>query len=118
VTEFLGKNATAIKRLYSDRQAAEKGIQKNDSQDSSDQEDVGEDDSVDNSKVLSLPEFKKQLQATFESVKGQQEIWANAVDQITAFGPRRTGANLLIDTTKDCICGRLFVSSVPFLDVN
>jgi ribosome assembly protein 1 len=107
VTEFLGKNATAIKRLYSDRQAAEKGTEKSGSQDSSEQEDVDEDDLVDNSKVLSLQEFKKQLQATFESVKGQREIWANAVEQITAFGPPRTGANLLIDTTKDCICGRL-----------
>lgn len=107
VTEFLGKNATAIKRLYSDRQAAEKGTEKSASQDSSEQEDVDEDDRVDNSKVLSLQEFKKQLQATFESVKGQREVWANVVEQITAFGPRRTGANLLIDTTKDCICGRL-----------
>jgi ribosome assembly protein 1 len=109
VTEFLGKNAAAIKRLYSDRQAADKGLQKNGSQDSSDQEDVDDDDLVDNSKVLSLQEFKKQLQATFESVKGQREIWANAVEQITAFGPRRTGANILIDTTRDCICGRLYV---------
>jgi ribosome assembly protein 1 len=107
VTEFLGKNATAIKRLYSDRQAAEKKTERSDSQDSSDQEDVDEDDLVDNSRILSLQEFKKQLHATFENVKGQREIWANAVEQITAFGPRRTGANLLIDTTKDCICGRL-----------
>ena len=113
VTEFLGKNATAIKRFYSDRQAAEKRTDQKHSQDSSEQEDVDEDDLVDNSKILSLAEFKKQLQATFESVKGQREIWANAVEQITAFGPRRTGANILIDATNDCICGRLYVSSFP-----
>ena len=107
VTEFLGKNATAIKRFYSDRQAAEKKTERSDPQDSSEQEDVDEDDLVDNSRILSLQEFKKQLHATFENVKGQREIWANAVEQITAFGPRRSGANLLIDTTKDCICGRL-----------
>jgi ribosome assembly protein 1 len=107
VTEFLGKNAIAIKRLYSDRQAAERRTGKENSQDSSEQEDIDEDVLVDNSNVLSLAEFKKQLQATFESVKGPREIWANAVEQITAFGPRRTGANVLIDTTKDCICGRL-----------
>jgi ribosome assembly protein 1 len=107
VIEFLGKNATAIKRLYSDRRAAEKRIEKNNSQDSSEQDDVDEDDLVDNSKVLSLAEFKKQLQTTFENVKGQREIWVNVVEQITAFGPRRTGANILIDATKDCICGRL-----------
>jgi len=104
VSEFLSKNSSAIKRLYSDRQAAEKGIEVNADRDGSDQEDV--DDVIDRTKVLSLPEFKKQLQTTFEGVKGQRDIWANAVEQITAFGPRRTGPNLLIDATKDGICGR------------
>ncbi|KAL2075750.1 hypothetical protein VTL71DRAFT_693 [Oculimacula yallundae] len=104
VSEFLAKNSSAIKRLYSDRQAAEKGIEANGDKEGSDQDDV--DDLIDSTKVLSLPEFKKQLQATFEGVKGQRDVWANAVDQITAFGPRRTGPNLLIDSTKDGICGR------------
>ncbi|CZT40755.1 probable translation elongation factor eEF4 [Rhynchosporium secalis] len=102
VSEFLAKNASAIKRLYSDRQAAEKGVEVNG--DKEDHEDI--DDVIDSKKVLSLPEFKRQIQATFEGVKGQREIWANAVEQITAFGPRRTGPNLLIDSTKDGICGR------------
>jgi len=103
VTNFLSKNFSAIKRLYSERQAEEQGK----TEDASDQEEVDEDNLVDNTKILSLPEFKKQLQATFESVKGQRDIWAHAVDQISAFGPRRTGPNLLIDATKDSICGRL-----------
>jgi ribosome assembly protein 1 len=102
VTEYLSKNSPAIKRLYSDRQAAEKG----DYNEAAEQEDV-DDSLVDTTNVLSLPDFKKQLQATFESVKGQRDIWANAVEQITAFGPRRTGPNLLIDATKDAICGHL-----------
>ncbi|TVY44092.1 Ribosome assembly protein 1 [Lachnellula cervina] len=105
VTEFLSKNFSAIKRLYSERQAEEKGRQ-TDGQDGSDQEDVDEDGVVDHTKILSLAEFKKKLQATFESVKGQRDIWANVVDQISAFGPRRTGPNLLIDATKEGICGR------------
>lgn len=100
VTEYLGKNTTAIKRLYSDRQAAEKGIEVDE------QEDI-DDSLVDATKILSLPEFKKQLQEVFAGVKGQRDVWANAVEQITAFGPRRTGPNLLIDATKDAICGRL-----------
>jgi ribosome assembly protein 1 len=108
LTEFLSKNFSAIKRLYSERQAEEQGKQI-DVQDGSDQEDVDEDGLVDHSKILSLAEFKKQLQATFEGVKGQRDVWANAVEQISAFGPRRTGPNLLIDTTKDSICGRLCV---------
>ncbi|KAM3083800.1 Cytoplasmic GTPase/eEF2-like protein (ribosomal biogenesis) [Clarireedia jacksonii] len=105
VTEFLGKNSGAIKRLYSDRQAEEKSKKTEDSPDSTEQEEV--DELVGGEKVLSLAEFKKQLQETFEGVKGQRDIWTSAVDQITAFGPRRTGPNLLIDATKDNILGKL-----------
>jgi ribosome assembly protein 1 len=106
VTEFLAKNSVAIKRLYSDRQAAVKAVESNGAEDASEQEEV-DDGLVDATKVLSLSEFKQQLQTTFESVKGQRDIWTNAVEQITAFGPRRTGPNLLIDATADGICGRL-----------
>ncbi|PQE33579.1 elongation factor 2 protein [Rutstroemia sp. NJR-2017a WRK4] len=104
VTEFLSKNSGAIKRLYSDRQAEEKSKNTEDSADSTEQEDV--DELVGGEKVLSMVDFKKQLQETFEGVKGQRDIWASAVDQITAFGPRRTGPNLLIDATKDSILGK------------
>ncbi|KAJ5042862.1 uncharacterized protein L3040_004254 [Drepanopeziza brunnea f. sp. 'multigermtubi'] len=104
VTNFLSKNSSAIKRLYSDREAVEKSVTANGETTSAEQVDV--DDVLDNKKVLSLAEFKKELQTTFEGVKGQRDIWANAVEQITAFGPRRTGPNLLIDRTKDGICGR------------
>lgn len=107
VTDFLVKNQSAVKRLYADRQAEEQGQKKEETDESSDSEDVDE-ELVDTLNVLSLPEFKKQLQKAFESVKGQQrEVWANAVEQITAFGPRRTGPNLLIDATKDSIFSRL-----------
>lgn len=103
VTEFLGKNSSAIRRLYSNRQAAEKSVESNSKQ----EEDVDDDDLVDSTKVLSLLEFKRQLQAAFDSVKGQRDVWTNAVEQITAFGPRRTGPNLLIDRTPEAICGKL-----------
>jgi ribosome assembly protein 1 len=102
VTDFLGKNSAAIKRLYSDRQAAEKGTQNGDPA-----EDDMDDDLVDATRILSLPDFKKQLQCAFDSVKGQRDIWSNAVEQISTFGPRRTGPNLLIDATQEDICGRL-----------
>lgn len=107
VTEFLGKNAGAIKRLYSDRQAEEKSKKTGDdyNQKSTEQEEV--DEVLGGEKVLSLAEFKEELQKTFEGVKGQRDIWASAVDQITAFGPRRTGPNLLLDSTTDGILGKL-----------
>jgi ribosome assembly protein 1 len=111
VSAFLTRNSSAIKRLYSDRQAEEKGQKTDSAQDASEQEDV-EDDLVDNAKILSLAEFKMQLQAAFESVKGQRDVWANAVEQITGFGPRRAGPNILIDATEDTICGRLYVATL------
>ncbi|CAD6444159.1 b94f5ddc-8449-4f80-b578-dbb960f8be2e [Sclerotinia trifoliorum] len=106
VTEFLVKNAGAIKRLYSDRQAEEKSKKTSDdsTQETIEQEEV--DELLGGEKVLSLAEFKKELQKTFEGVKGQKDIWASAVDQITAFGPRRTGPNLLLDSTTDGILGK------------
>ncbi|KAL3423198.1 elongation factor Tu GTP binding domain-containing protein [Phlyctema vagabunda] len=107
VTEFLGKNAGAIKRLYSDRQAEKQGNNTDVPEDSSEQDEIDDSTGVSGTQTLSLEEFKKQLQKTFEKVKGQQrEIWANAVEQIAAFGPRRTGPNLLIDATKEGVCGR------------
>ena len=39
----------------------------------------------------------------FKETKGQREVWANVIDKIAAFGPRRVGPNLLIDTTSDGI---------------
>ena len=112
VTEFLARNSNAIKRLYSERQAAEQGRQTNGEQDGQngvEQVDADENNLVDTSKIMSLEEFKKRLQKTFAVVKGQREVWSNVVEQITCFGPRRTGPNLLIDATKESICARLYV---------
>lgn len=110
VTNFLNKNAAAIKRLYSDRKAEEEskkpneenGVDKN-----GDPEDVDDKGEIGGTTVLSLEDFKKQLQQSFDSVKSEKEIWAGAVEKITAFGPRRTGPNVLIDNTKAGICGKL-----------
>ena len=106
VTEFLGKHSGVIKRLYSDRLAEERE-RKSDGTDAAPDQDDEDVEMVGSEKVLSLEEFKTQLQDTFKEIKGQKDIWINAVDQITAFGPRRTGPNILIDNTKDGICGRL-----------
>lgn len=107
VTEFLSKNSRAIKRLYAHRQAEERNGESGEKQ--TEQEALEDDEAVGGEKVLSLGEFKQQLQAVFEGVKGQRDIWSGAIDQIASFGPRRMGPNLLIDATKDSICGRVYV---------
>jgi ribosome assembly protein 1 len=57
--------------------------------------------------TLSQVDFKTQLKAVFAEAKGQKEIWADVIEKITAFGPRRIGPNILVDATKAGICGKV-----------
>jgi ribosome assembly protein 1 len=110
VTSFLNKNLTAIKRLYSDRKAEEEGKKPsvdNGIDEKAEHDELDDDGNINATRVLSLEDFKRQLQQAFESVKGEREIWTGAVERITAFGPRRIGPNILIDATKAGICGKL-----------
>ncbi|KOS16663.1 Ribosome assembly protein 1 [Escovopsis weberi] len=103
VTEFLLKNADAIKRLYKTKKSA--------AEDASDDADAIEADAeVGVGKTLSIEDFKQSLQKELETGKGR-DAWRNLVDRIAAFGPRRTGPNLLIDLTKDGILPKLFATS-------
>ncbi|EHL00479.1 putative Ribosome assembly protein 1 [Glarea lozoyensis 74030] len=112
VSDFLIKNASAIKHLYSERQSEEKSKKAGEAApDDSDSADIDEDVTVDAAQSMSLPEFKKQLSAVFEGVKGPRDIWANAVEKIAAFGPRRVGPNILIDTTEQNVCGKFLRES-------
>ncbi|KAJ9629565.1 Cytoplasmic GTPase/eEF2-like protein (ribosomal biogenesis) [Taxawa tesnikishii (nom. ined.)] len=112
VTEFLVKDASAVKRLYSEMKAEEEGRVKNagdtdqDAEHEVEQADV-EDATVGTGQLLSLADFKKQLAAAFAEAKADKDIWHDAVDKITAFGPRRTGPNLLIDASPTGICGKI-----------
>jgi len=114
VTQFLAKNVGAVKRLYSERKAEEEGRSRPEGhEEEGDQDaeheagnDVG---AAESTSILSMEEFKKQLGAAFAEAKSEKETWANAVENITAFGPRRIGPNVLIDTTKGGICGKLYV---------
>lgn len=111
VTDFLGKNAGAIKHLYS-KKAASNGLE----QDGSVADETGTDDAsideevdVSGSKFLSPEDFKKQLKNVLETGKGR-DPFKNIIDNIAAFGPRRTGPNLLIDATKEGCLPRAFES--------
>lgn len=108
VTEFLLKNAGAIRRLYSERKEQEEGkkgmtrdVENLEAQDEADEipaADTG---------MLSLLDFREKLRSAFAETKGQEHVWADVVEKIAAFGPRRTGPNLLIDATQDGTCQRL-----------
>ena len=108
VTEFLLKNAGAIRRLYSERKEQDEGKKGM----TADREDVeGQADADDlpaaDTGMLSLLDFRERLRSAFAELEGQEHIWSNVVEKIAAFGPRRTGPNLLIDATQDETCQRL-----------
>ncbi|PHH81156.1 hypothetical protein CDD82_1260 [Ophiocordyceps australis] len=100
VTEFLLKNADSIRRLYSERRWTEDG---------GGQEVIVADTDVTANSFLCADELKMQLQEQLDKGKGR-DSWRSGVQQIVAFGPRRTGPNLLIDATQDGVLGKLFPS--------
>ncbi|KAJ4304269.1 Cytoplasmic GTPase/eEF2-like protein (ribosomal biogenesis) [Collariella sp. IMI 366227] len=113
VTDFLLKNSAGVKRLYSDRKAAEEGgsdrIPSPEPATETQEDSAEADDEISlAAKALSPEELAKQLQSQFDSEKDRLDSWKSIVDRIVSFGPRRTGPNLLIDATKDQFLPKAF----------
>ncbi|KAI0199559.1 P-loop containing nucleoside triphosphate hydrolase protein [Astrocystis sublimbata] len=106
VTDFLLKNAASIKRVYAELHGKAEGEGNKD--ELLDQQDVEIDEDVVESQSLSIEELKEQLGKVLESGKGR-EAWKGIIDNIAAFGPQRTGPNLLIDATKDGLFPKVFL---------
>ena len=107
VTEYLEKNIGAIRRLYAERTA--EAIKRGESEDIHGIPGHEADHPLTaNESQLSLLEFRESLRALFTKENSQPEIWADVVEKIAAFGPRRTGPNLLIDVTKSGTCQKLY----------
>ena len=108
VTEFLLKNAGAIRRLYSQRKEQEEGKKgMTADRENVDEQAEAEEGPAADPGMLSLLDFREKLRSVFAETKGQEHIWADVVEKIAAFGPRRTGPNLLIDATPYGTCQRL-----------
>ena len=102
VTEFLLKNAAAIKELSTDHKAED-----NEASGEEAAEKIIGDADISTGKVLSADELRKQLRQLLETGKGR-EAWKNQVDNIASFGPRRAGPNMLIDATSDGCLAKVF----------
>ena len=105
LTEFLEKNIEDIKRLYAKKKAAEdiqKGVE---GPELAEAEEAGIEDVV-GSATMSMNDFKTALKGSIKELK-DRDYWSNAIEHITAFGPRRVGPNLLVDATDDKICRKL-----------
>ena len=102
VTEFIEKNAGFIRQLYAEKKAQENGSQEEDNElrEITSREDMG--GNPQRAGLKSTLDFRKKLQDTFAEASRQPDIWANVAEKIAAFGPRRTGPNILVDTTGSC----------------
>lgn len=109
VTEFLGKNAGAIKHLYAKKAAStgKDASEESTNENASDDGSIDDDNDILEAKSLSVEELKKELKRLLEVGKGR-EPFKNIIDNIAAFGPRRTGPNLLIDATKEGCLSKAF----------
>lgn len=110
VTDFLLKNAAAIKGLSTDHKSEDQ-----EQNGEANAEDIVADADVAVGQCLSADELKKQLRQLLETGKGR-DVWKNQVDNIAAFGPRRTGPNLLIDATADGVLSKVFSGEVETTD--
>ncbi|CAO1599562.1 Cytoplasmic GTPase/eEF2-like protein (ribosomal bioproteinsis) [Xanthoria calcicola] len=102
VTKFLESNVGIIRQLYAERQAKETAKQGmvDDAEQGVDHGDAdAHPQTVD---LVSLLDFRAKLQDTFTEAAALSESWSNVVDKIAAFGPRRTGPNILVDITGSC----------------
>ncbi|KAL8936329.1 MAG: hypothetical protein Q9211_004239 [Gyalolechia sp. 1 TL-2023] len=101
-TEFVEKHVGTIRQLYAAQKAQERSRQEadNDIGDSPDHDDTsGNSQRID---FISVADFKTKLQDTLAEASSHSDIWSNVVDNIAAFGPRRTGPNVFVDTTESC----------------
>ena len=108
VTEFLEKNAPAIRSLYAKRKAETDSAKPDAEIEADDAADIEVTQDIATNGLLSLLDFKKNFNAAFaEDENTDQSAWAGVIDRITAFGPRRTGPNILVDVTESAICQKL-----------
>jgi ribosome assembly protein 1 len=88
VTQFLIDNAAAIKELQISHSSSLNAEQTAELEEAE----------VDADAAFTLSDFKNALQEQFRAAEGDED-WSGVVNQISAFGPRRIGPNLLIDST-------------------
>lgn len=106
LTDFLEKNVEDIRRLYATKKAAE-DIQKGaEGSELVEVEGIAVEDII-GTATMSINDFKDSLRESIKELKDQHDFWLDAIEHITAFGPRRVGPNLLFDATSDKICRKL-----------
>lgn len=109
VTDFLIENGASVRKFYAEKKAQEDNARV-DTKTSDQQESANLGDETGRERgTLSISEFRAKLQAGFDEIKEERDVWAKIVSRISAFGPRRVGPNLFIDATGTDTCKRFLV---------
>ncbi|OAX83835.1 hypothetical protein ACJ72_01792 [Emergomyces africanus] len=112
VTEFLTKHAATIKRFYTQkRTGANATVEEDDFHGDIDGQGDGSNGETAARKILSIKEFKKELQSAFDESQDEKHIWRDIVNRIVEFGPRRLGPNILVDSTLTSSCDKLLLDN-------
>lgn len=115
-TDFLNRHSASIQELWSQKEAQDVGDAGLDKKQPGARNGEGEMDTDENgtseakgAKILVAQELKDELRGKLENGKGR-EAFKGVVNNIASFGPKRTGANILIDATKDRCFPKAFSS--------
>ena len=107
VVEYLEKSVGLIRQLYSKYKAESEGNSTvDDNREGTYEQDDTDDHTAVNGDLLSLVEFKESLKKAFAE-DTEPGIWTDAIERIAAFGPRRVGPNILVDSTHTGTCEKL-----------
>ena len=109
VTEFLIENGGSIRKFYAEKKAQEdSGVAETEATPLEGIAHLSEQAGQERG-TLSVVDFRAKLQAAFDGVKEERDIWRKVVPKISAFAPRRVGPNLFIDATGTDTCKRFLM---------
>lgn len=109
VTEYLIENGGSIRKFYAEKKAQEENAATEVNEEQKEEGAQLGDETGQERGTLSIVDFRDKLQAAFDEIKEEREVWHKMVPKISAFGPRRTGPNLFIDATGTDTCKRFLM---------
>lgn len=105
VTNYLMDSALVIRELYAEHAKADEEDEDQDGDEADKLEaDSAKPSTHDVKSRQTLNQIASGLEASFAASKGSKDTWQGLADKVVAFGPRRSGANLLIDATPEQAC--------------
>ncbi|CAK42061.1 uncharacterized protein An14g05000 [Aspergillus niger] len=128
VTDFISKHVGTIKRLQTEKRRAAETQSNEEEQPSNGTTTVESSQQMEASDAtgeareatsLSLKDFKQELAKLFEDeATDDKGLWKDVVERITAFGPRRVGPNILVDSTEVNTCEKFTREALMVRDLS